>query len=80
VTSKFPPVVGIEFKRKIRSMLDKPKPLISNVSRAESNALKSLKPNKDIRTFPANNVNCTDVINESTYTEKLNTLLDSGVC
>jgi hypothetical protein len=79
VAYKLPPVVGMEFKWKIRSTLEKPKPLISNISRTESNALKSLKRNRDIRILPADKENCTVVMNETMYMEKLNTLLDSGV-
>jgi hypothetical protein len=79
VAYKLPPVVGMEFKWKIRTMLEKTKPLISNISRAESNALKSLKRNRDIRILPGDKGNCTVVMNETTYMEKLNTLLDSGV-
>jgi hypothetical protein len=56
----------------------KAKPFILNISRAKSNALKSLKCNVDIRILVAHKVNCTVVINKSISMEKLNTLLDSG--
>jgi hypothetical protein len=67
VESKLLPVVGMEFKWKIRSMLEKPKPLISNITRAESNALESIKSNTDMRILPADKGNCTVVMNESTF-------------
>jgi hypothetical protein len=60
-------------------MLEKPQPLTSNISRAESNALKSLKCNRNPRSLPADKGNCRVVVNGSTYMEKLNTLLESGV-
>jgi hypothetical protein len=53
--------------------------LISNITRAESNALKSLKRNRDIRILPADRGNCMVIMNKSIYMEKLNTLLESGV-
>jgi hypothetical protein len=57
----------------------KPKPLISNITKAESSALKSLIHNKDIRVLAADKGNCTVVMNIPTNMEKLSTLLESGV-
>jgi hypothetical protein len=68
----------VEFRWKIRSLLEKPKPVPSNIMRAESSALKSLKHSRDIRILPGDKGNCTVVLNGSTYMEKLSTLLDSG--
>jgi hypothetical protein len=41
----------MEFRWKIKSMLEKPKPVTSNITRAESSALKSLKPNRVLGSF-----------------------------
>jgi hypothetical protein len=60
-------------------MLEKAKPGSSNMTRRESMALKSLKNNRQIRILQADKGNCTVVLNESTYKEKISSLLDSGV-
>jgi hypothetical protein len=41
--------------------------------------VKSLRLNKDIRILRADTGNCTVVLDESEYKDKLNTLLESGV-
>jgi hypothetical protein len=50
-----------------------------NLSKQEFIALKSLKHNKDIRIFQADKGNCTVVLDDSEYRNKLNLVLDSGV-
>jgi hypothetical protein len=60
-------------------MLEKSTPLTSNIIRKESMALKSLKDNKGIRSLQADKGNCTVVLNESAYKEKISSLLKSGV-
>jgi hypothetical protein len=45
----------------------------------ESVALKSLKNNKEIRILQADKGNCTVMLNESTYAQKISSLLESGV-
>jgi hypothetical protein len=49
------------------------------MTKQEFRALKSLKVNKDIRIFQADKGNCTAVLDESEYRNKINHLLDSGV-
>jgi hypothetical protein len=60
-------------------MLEKAKPGSSNMTRRESMALKSFKNNRHIRILQADKGNCTVVLNESTYKEKIFSLLDSDV-
>jgi hypothetical protein len=48
-------------------------------NKKESMALKSLKDNKEIRILQADKGNCTVMLNESTYKEKISSLLESGV-
>jgi hypothetical protein len=60
-------------------MLEKSRPNTSNITRKESTALKSLKNNKQIRSLQADNGNCTVVLNESDYKEKISSLLESRV-
>jgi hypothetical protein len=55
------------------------KPFTPNMTRRKSMALKSLKINKQIRILQADKGNCTVVLNESTYKEKISSLLESGV-
>jgi hypothetical protein len=47
-SSKFPPVLGMEFCWRIRCMLKKSKPFTSYIIRKESMTLRSLKDNKKI--------------------------------
>jgi hypothetical protein len=60
-------------------MLEKSRPLTSNITSKESMALKSLKHTKEIRIQQTNKGNCMLVLNESIYTEKISSLLESGV-
>jgi hypothetical protein len=60
-------------------MLQKSKSPTSNISKKELKALKSLRLNKDIRILPADKGNCTVVLDEIKYRDKINTLLKSGV-
>jgi hypothetical protein len=46
----------------------------------ELKAMKSLMLNKDMRVLQADKGSCTVVLDESEYKDKLNTLLESGVC
>jgi hypothetical protein len=78
IKTKLHPVLGMEFSWKIRSMLQKSKPITSNITREEYTAIKSLKLNKNIRILPADKGDCSIVLNETTYKDKLNTLLESG--
>jgi hypothetical protein len=77
--SKLPPALGMELCWRIRCMLEKSKPPISNMTKSESMALKALRNNKQIRILQADKGNCTVVSNESTYKEKISSLLESGV-
>jgi hypothetical protein len=60
-------------------MLDKSRPLASNVTKKKFMALKSLIGNNEIRILQADKGNCSVVLNESTYREKISSLLESGV-
>jgi hypothetical protein len=46
----------------------------------ESMALKSLNENKEIRILKGDKGNCMVVLNESTYKEKISSLLELWVC
>jgi hypothetical protein len=74
------PALGMEFCWSIRCMLEKSRPNTSNITRKESTTLKSLKNNKQIWILQADKGNCTVVLNESAYKEKIVNLLESGVC
>jgi hypothetical protein len=78
VIPKLPRVKGMEFRWRIRSMLEKTGPPKSNISKQEMAAIKSLKQDKDIRILQADKGNCTVVLDEVEYKNKLNTLLQSG--
>jgi hypothetical protein len=73
------PALGMEFCWRIRFMLEKSRPLTSNMTRKESMPLKPLKDNKQIRILRADKGNCKVVLIESTYTERTSSLLESGV-
>jgi hypothetical protein len=60
-------------------MLEKSRPFISNATRRDSTALKSLKSTKQIRILQADKGSCTVVLNESTYKNKICSPLESGV-
>jgi hypothetical protein len=60
-------------------MLEKSRPITSNMTMKESTELKSLKNDMQIRILLADKGNCTVVLNESTYKEKISSLLESGV-
>jgi hypothetical protein len=76
---KLPSAMGMEFCWRIRCMLEKSRPLASKITRKECMAFKSMKDNKDIRILQAEKGNCTVLSNESTYKEKISSLLESGV-
>jgi hypothetical protein len=79
VVSKHPQTVGMEFRWKIRSMLEKSKACRSGMTTMELKAMKSLRHNKVIRILQTDKGNGTVVLDESKYNNKLNTLLESGV-
>jgi hypothetical protein len=74
IKTKLHPVVGKEFSLKIGSILQKSKPT-SNITREEYRAVKSLELNKNIRILPTDKGNCSLVLDETSYKDKLNTLL-----
>jgi hypothetical protein len=77
--SKLPHPLGMEFRWKIRSMLEQSKSSRLNTTMKELKTVKSLRLNKDITILQADKDNCTVVFDESKYKEKFNTLLESGV-
>jgi hypothetical protein len=77
VVSKLPQTSGMEFRWKVRTILQKSKTPTHNISKKELEAVKSLKLNKDIRILPADKGNCTVVLDESKYNEKINNLQNS---
>jgi hypothetical protein len=79
VVSKLPQTLGMEFRWKIRSMLQKSKSSTPNMNKKEMKAVKLLRLNQDIRILPAERGNCTVVLDQSKYNDKINTLLESGV-
>jgi hypothetical protein len=58
VVPKLTHVLGMEFRWKIRSMLENSKPSVPNMAKNELRATKSLKLNKDIRILQADKGNC----------------------
>jgi hypothetical protein len=56
-------------------MLEKSRPLTSNITRKEPMALKSLKDKKETKYLQADKGNSTVVLNESTDKEKISSLL-----
>jgi hypothetical protein len=71
--------LGMEFRWKIRSMLEKSKSPMPNMTKMELKAMKSLRLNKDIRILQEDKGNCMVVLDESKYKDKLNTLVEYGV-
>jgi hypothetical protein len=63
---------------KIRSMFERSMSSRSDISKKELKAMRSLLLNKNIRILKATKGNCTIVLDESEYKDKLNTLLESG--
>jgi hypothetical protein len=78
IVSKLPQTLGMEFQWKTRSMLEKCKSSRPNMAMKGLKAVRSLRPNKDIRILQADKGSYTVVLDESKY-KKLNTLLESGV-
>jgi hypothetical protein len=76
IKTNFHPVLGVEFSWKIRSMLEQSKPITSNITQEEYRAIKSLKLNKNIRILLEDKGNCSIVLDETTYQDKLNTLFE----
>jgi hypothetical protein len=66
---KLPHTLGMEFMSKIRSMLEKS--FRPNMSKRDLKAMRSLRLNKDIRILQADKGNCTVVLDESKYKDKL---------
>jgi hypothetical protein len=77
--SKLTQTLGMEFRWKVRSMLQKSKSPTHNISKKDLEAVKSLRLNKNIRILPADNGDCTVMLDESIYSDKINTLLKSRV-
>jgi hypothetical protein len=69
VVSKLPQTLGIKFRWKVRSILQKSKSSTSNMSKKEIKAIKSLGLNQDIRILPADKGNCIVVLEESKYND-----------
>jgi hypothetical protein len=69
----------MEFRWKIRSMLEKSKSSRHNMTTKELKAVKSLRFNNDIRIPRVDKGNCTVVFGKSKYKDKLNSLPESGV-
>jgi hypothetical protein len=63
----------MEFRWKIRSMMEKSKSSRPNMTTKKFKAVNPLRLNKDIRILQADKGNCTVVFYESKYKEKLNT-------
>jgi hypothetical protein len=79
VVSKLPQTLGMEFRWNIRSALEKSKSSRPNKTTKELKVVKPLRLNKDIRILQADNGNCTVVLDESKYKDKLDNFLESGV-
>jgi hypothetical protein len=60
-------------------MLEKSRPLTTNISGEESMGSVSLEDNKEIRISCTNKGNCMPVSHESTYKEMISSLLESGI-
>jgi hypothetical protein len=60
-------------------MLERSRSLITNMTRKEYMALKSLKDNKEIRILQDDEGNCMVVLNKSTYKEKTSSPLEPRV-
>jgi hypothetical protein len=69
----------MEFWWKFRSVLEKSRFSFPNMTKNELKAMKSLRLNKEIRIVQADKGNCTPVLDESKYKEKLNNLLGSWI-
>jgi hypothetical protein len=74
VVSKLPQTLAMEFRWMVRTMLQKSKIPTHNIGKKELKAVKSLKLNKDFSILPADKGNCTVVLDESKYIEKINKL------
>jgi hypothetical protein len=74
VVSKLPQTLGMELRWTVRFMLEKSKSSRPSMTTKEPKAVRSLKPNKDIRILQADKGNCTVVFDDSKY-KKLNTSL-----
>jgi hypothetical protein len=76
VVPKLPHILGMEFRWKIRSMFQKPRSPPPNLNKKELSAVKSLRRNRNIKILQADKGNCTVVLDEVDYKNKL---LDSEV-
>jgi hypothetical protein len=79
IIPKLPPILGMELRWILRYILQKSKSPTSNISKKELKTVKSLRLNKIIRNLPANKDNCSVVLDEIEYRDKIDTLLKSGV-
>jgi hypothetical protein len=69
----------MEFRWNTKSMLEKSKSYMPDMTKMELKAMKYLRLSEDIRILQADKGNCMVVLDESKYKDKLNTLLESGV-
>jgi hypothetical protein len=76
VVPKLPQTLGMEFRWKIRSMLENSKSSRPNMNK-EFKAVRSLRLNKDIRILLSDKGKCTTVLDETEYKDKLISLPES---
>jgi hypothetical protein len=69
--SNLTPAVGMEFRWRIRAMLEKHRNSTINLTKMELKSLKLLKRNEDIMILRADKGNCTVVMDKSDYLEKM---------
>jgi hypothetical protein len=79
VVSKLLQTLGMEFRLEVRTISEKSKSSILNRNRKELKVVKSFRVNRGIRILQVHKGNCTVVLDESEYKDKLNNLLKSGV-
>jgi hypothetical protein len=77
VIPKLPPILGMEFRWTVMSMLQKSKSPTSNIHKMELKAMKTLVLNKVIRILPGNKG--TAVLDGIEYCSKINALQILGV-
>jgi hypothetical protein len=78
LVSNLPQTPSMEFRWKIRPRLEKSNSANPIMTTKELEAVKSLTVKKSIRILQADSDNCTVVLDESKYKNKLNTLLESS--
>jgi hypothetical protein len=78
IVSMFPQTLGMQFRGKIRSILEKSKSSRPNMTTKELKTMKSLRL-KRLNKDPSGKGNYAGVFDESKYRDKLTTFLESGV-